>query len=262
MQKSFLDKGLDRSGQEIFSQLRIPAEIPFFVRLDGRRFRAVSERVESEKPFDHRFAQCLIESAKAVFKSGFNPTLVYIASDELNVFFSYAAPFGRRVEKINSILAGVASSSFSLNLMKLFEKCLTVSFDSRIVIPSKEKTTEYLTWRQRDAWRNHNNAYGFWSLRKRGCKAREAARMLKGLKTMNLHEMLFRQGVNLDQTPVWQRRGILVYREPYQKQMRNHTVTRWNIKENWSLPLFSSTEGETLIRQILDWFKQKWEGSP
>jgi len=257
MQESSWNKGPDHSEHEIFSQLRVPPDAPFFVRLDGRRFQAVSETVEAEKPFDKRFAQCLVASAKGVFQSGFNPALVYVASDELNVLFLYAVPFRRRVEKINSILAGIASSSFSLNTLKLFKKSLTASFDSRIVISSKEKIVEYLLWRQREAWRNHNNAYGYWLLRRRGHKPREAARMLKGLKTKGLHEMLFRNGVNLAQTPAWQRRGILVHREPYQKQVENHTVTRWRVKENWDLPLFSSTEGQALIQQILDWSKPK-----
>ncbi|MFQ6081404.1 MAG: tRNA(His) guanylyltransferase Thg1 family protein [Candidatus Bathyarchaeia archaeon] len=255
MQGSSWNKGSNHLEHEIFSQLRIPPDTPFFVRLDGRRFQAVSETVGAEKPFDKRFAQCLVASAKAVFQSGFNPALVYVASDELNVLFLYAAPFRRRVEKVNSILAGIASSSFSLNTLKLFKKSLTASFDSRVVVYSKEEIVEYLLWRQRDAWRNHNNAYGYWLLRRRGHKPKEAARMLKGLKTKDLHEMLFRHGINLAQTPAWQRRGILVYREPYQKHVKNHTVTRWRIKENWDLPLFSSTEGQALIQQILEWSK-------
>jgi len=253
MQESSWNKGFDHSEHEIFSKLQIPPDTPFFVRLDGRRFQAVSETVEAVKPFDERLAQCLVAPAKAMFQGNFNPALVYVASDELNVLFVYAAPFRRRVEKIDSILAGVASSSFSLNALKHFKKPLTASFDSRIVISSKEGVIEYLLWRQRDAWRNHNNAYAYWLLRGIGHKPREAAKRLKGLKTKDLHEMLFRHSINLIQTPAWQRRGILIYREPYRKQVKNHTVTRWRIKENWNLPLFSSTEGRALIQQILDW---------
>ena len=253
MQESYWNKEPNHPEYEIFSQLQTPPDTPFFVRLDGRRFQAVSEMVGAEKPFDERFVKCLAASAKAIFQSNLNPALAYVASDEINVLFLYTSPFRRRVEKINSILASVTSSAFSLNVLKLFKKSLVSSFDSRIVVSSKGKITEYLAWRQRDAWRNHNNAYAYWILRKMGHKPAEAARMLKGFRTDDLHQMLFRHGVNLAQTPSWQRRGILIYREPYQKQVKYLTVTRWRIEESWDLPVFSSKEGQALIQQVLEW---------
>ena len=253
MHESYWNRSFNHSEHEIFSQIRVPPNTPFFTRLDGRRFQAVSEKVGAEKPFDERFAKCLVASARAIFRSNFNPALVYVASDEINVLFLNTAPFKRRIEKTNSILAGVASSAFSLSVSKLFKKTLVTAFDSRIIVSSQEKITEYLTWRQRDAWRNHNNAYAYWLFRRIGHKPSQAAKMLKGLKTKDLHEILFRHGVNLAQTPAWQRRGILVYREPYQKQVKNYTVQRRRIKDNWNLPLFSSKEGQSLIQQVLKW---------
>jgi len=255
MQESYWNRSSNHPKNEIFSQLQVPPDTPFFARLDGKRFQAISEKVGAEKPFDEKFAKCLVASARAVFQNNFNPALVYVASDEINVLFLNTAPFKRRIEKTNSILAGIASSAFSLSVSKLFKKTLVTAFDSRISISSREKVTEYLTWRQRDAWRNHNNAYAYWLFRRSGYKPLEAAKKLKGLKTKDLHEILFRHGINLTQTPAWQRRGILVYREPYQKQVKNHRVTRRQIKENWNLPIFSSNEGQDLIRQILNWAK-------
>jgi len=259
MQESSLNENFNSSKHEIFSQLQVPPDSPFFTRLDGRRFQAVAETVDAEKPFDKKFARCLVSSAKAIFQSDFNPTLVYVASDEINVLFFYVTPFGRRVEKINSVLSGVASSAFSINLQKQFKKTLLTAFDSRIIISSQEKIKEYLTSRQREAWRNHNNAYAYWLLRKMGHKPSEAAKMLEGMKTKDIHEILFREGVNLTKTPSWQRRGILVYREPYQKQVESQTVTRWHIHENWNLPLFPSIEGQALIHQIIEWTKPSVE---
>jgi len=241
--------------QEIFSQLRTPPETPFFVRLNGRRFQAVSEKLRAKKPFDKRFANCLVKAGKALFQVDLNPSLVYVASDEINALFSHAIPFGGRVEKINSVLAGTTSSAFSLNALKQFKKTLTVAFDSRIIITTREKVKEYLASRQRDAWRNHNNAYAYWLMRKQGRKPSEAAKTLKGLKTKELHELLFKQGVNLAKTPAWERRGALLYRQPYQKHRENLTVTRWRIEENWNLPLFASIDGSPFLKQILEWAK-------
>jgi len=248
-----------KAKSEVFSKLQIPPDTPFFVRLNGRRFQAISEKLKAEKPFDKKFAQCLVKSGKAIFEENLNPTLIYVASDEINALFANTVPFDRRVEKINSVLAGTVSSAFSLNTLRFFGKPLTVAFDSRIIILSTEKSVEYLMWRQLDAWRNHNNAYAYWLLRKLGRKPKDAAKTLKGVKTEELHQLLFQQGVNLTKTPTWQRRGILIFRHPYQK-LKNHTVTRWRIEEDWKLPVFSSTEGKVFIQQVMEWTKPHKSG--
>jgi len=240
---------------EIFSQLQVPFETPFFVRLNGRRFQAVAEKFHADKPFDRIFAKCLVEAGKALFQNSLNPTLIYVASDEINVLFVYTAPFNRRVEKINSVLAGIVSSAFSLCTLKSFRKPIVTGFDSRIIVAARERLIDYLTWRQQDAWRNHNNAYAYWMLRKLGHKPAEAAKTLKGWKSEKLHEFLFKRGITLAKTPAWQRRGILIYKQPYQKRLTNVKTTRWRTKENWNLPMFSSHEGKDLIQSILEWAK-------
>jgi len=253
MRESYWNRSPSYHNHEIFAQLQVPPSTPFFARLDGRRFQAISEKIGANKPFDEEFAKCLVASARAIFKGNFAPALVYVASDEMNILFMHAVPFTRRVEKTNSILAGIASSAFSLSVAKLFKNPLVTSFDSRIIVSSREKVTEYLTWRQKDAWRNHNNAYAYWFFRRKGCNPSEATEKVRGLKTKDLHEILFRNDVNLTQTPAWQRRGILVYKELHQKQVKNRQITRRQLKENWDLPLFSSKEGQDLISQILEW---------
>ncbi len=249
-------KGWSKS--EIFSKTSIPLETPFFVRLDGWKFRALAENIGVEKPFDKRFAKCMVDSGKTLFARGFNPTLVYVVSDELNILFDSKAPFNGRIEKIDSVISSLVSAAFSLQLQSFFDRKVASAFDSRIIIaPNDEKIIEYLTWRQVNAWRNHNNAYAYWLFRKMGCKPSEIAKKLKGMKAEEIHEMLFRHSVDLAKTPQWQRRGILIHKKLYQKKVANQNVTRWKITENWDLPLFSSEDGIKLIRQILEWMRQK-----
>ena len=127
--------------------------------MDGWKFKKVSEAINAEKPFDEKFAKCLVFSGKALFIKGFNPTLVYVASDELNVLFLNTPPFHGRVEKTDSVLAGIVSSAFSLSLQELFGRELVVAFDSRVVIAHNEdKIIDYLSWRQMSSWRNHNKS--------------------------------------------------------------------------------------------------------
>jgi tRNA(His) 5'-end guanylyltransferase len=71
---------------------------------------------ETVKPFDRTFAKSLNTAGKTLFQNSLNPALIYVANDELNVLFSVTAPFNRRVEKINSLLAGTVSNAFSKEL--------------------------------------------------------------------------------------------------------------------------------------------------
>jgi len=258
MQGSFLNNYKNWIKHEIFSETRTPPETSFFIRLDGWKFKKLSEALNTEKPFDEKFAKCLVSSGEVLFKKGFSPALIYVASDELNILFLEEAPFRGRVEKIDSVLACLVSSTFTLNLQKFFNEKTTAAFDSRIIMASNdEKIVKYLAWRQLNAWRNHNNAYAYWVFYKMGQKPSEIAKKLKGLKTEELHEILFRQSVNLSKTPPWQRRGILLHKKPFSKKIENRYVTRWKIEENWNPPLFTSEDGVKLIQQILEWMRQK-----
>ena len=249
----------DLSKHEIFSKTCIPPETPFFLRLDGWKFGKLSEAINSEKPFDKKFAECLVSSGRTLFREGFNPALVYVASDEVNILFLDAAPFRRRIEKLDSVPASLISSTFTSCLKKSFKKGKhAVAFDSRIVVASSgEKIIEYLAWRQLNAWRNHNNAYAYWVLRKIGRAPSEISKKLKGLKTQELHQLMFKHGVNLARTPQWQRRGILLYKQPFMRKSGDQIVKRWRIKEKWNLPLFTSRDGIKLIKEILELARQK-----
>lgn len=253
MPESLLNKYKNLPKSEIFSKTCTPPETPFFVRLDGWRFRKLSEIINAEKPFDDRFAKCLVLSGKIMFRKGFNPALIYVASDELNILFARTTPFRGRIEKIDSVLAGLVSSAFSLGLQKIFDKSHVTAFDSRIVTASNtEKIIEYLAWRQTNNWRNHNNAYAYWILRKMDYRPAEIAKKLKGLRTEELHEIIFKQGVNLAKTPQWQRRGILVHKQAFRKGTEEGFVMRWKLKEDWDLPLFTAKDGAELIERILE----------
>jgi tRNA(His) 5'-end guanylyltransferase len=258
MPESSLNSYRRLTKNEIFSKTSIPLETPFFLRLDGWKFKELSEAINAEKPFDKKFAECLVYSGRELFEKGFSPALIYVVSDELNILFTSPAPFRGRVEKIDSVISSMVSTAFALCVQKLFGKTITAAFDSRIIIMlNEEEILEYMAWRQTNAWRNHNNAYAYWLFRKMGQTPKEIAKMLRGMKTSEIHETLFRHGINLTQTPPWQRRGILIYKETHRKITAEKQIIRWKIKENWDLPLFSKDNGAKLIQQILEWVKEK-----
>ncbi len=246
----------DYKENEIFSGVHIPRNMFVFVRCDGRRFHRVVGSAGFRKPFDKAFMGLMVKSALSVFKTGFNPILAYLFSDEANFLFKQL-PFNGRVEKIDSVIASTLSSAFTLELFrkKGFEG--NISFDSRIVLIDKKDIIGYLDWRQGECWRNHNNSYAYHALIGKGKTPREASRTLRNLKFTNLHELVLKlSGLNLCKTPEWQRKGVLIYWERYYKEgfnpVRKEPVKalRRKLMVNWSPPFFSSDEGKRFLEEL------------
>lgn len=235
--------------REIYSHLRVFP--PFAVRIDGRGFRRVLEGFE--KPYDERFAHAMADSVERFFKeSGMNPLFAFTFSDEINLFF-LEIPYNNRVEKIDSIIPGFISSALTIHLK--LEK--PVSFDSRVVLLGKDDIYRYLLWRQAETWRNHVSSYGYYTLLKTGLTEDEAAQRLKNMKASDVHGLVFRHGMNLAETPAWQRNGVLIYRETYEKagyepvKKIEVRAKRTRIVQEWDTPMFKSEEGQKLIARIV-----------
>ncbi|MDI6826499.1 MAG: tRNA(His) guanylyltransferase Thg1 family protein [Candidatus Aenigmarchaeota archaeon] len=237
---------------EIYSGICLP-ELPFVARLDGWRFRPLTKKLKLKFPYDKFFAKCLVKTAKQFFTI-FNPKLAYIFSDEINLLF-LKIPF-QRIEKIDSTFAGLASSVFHEAIRKRHE-VKAVAFDCRCIPLREEEILKYFRWRQAEAFRNHNNSWAYWILRKEGESARAATEGLRGLDTAELFKLCKEHGIDLNKTPTWQRHGILLYKEPYRKEgfdpirKKKVFVKRYRIKEDWELPRFDSSKAERLFKKVL-----------
>ncbi|MCE8424121.1 MAG: tRNA 5'-guanylyltransferase [Candidatus Methanoperedens sp.] len=237
--------------REIYSDLRIFP--PFAVRIDGRGFHRVLGELELEKPYDERFAHAMADSVESLFKeSGLNPLFAFIFSDEINLFF-YEMPYNNRIEKIDSIIPSFISSALTIKL----DMKKPISFDGRVILLGKEDIYRYLLWRQSETWRNHVSSYGYYTLLKSGMTEKEAAERLKNMRSNSLHELVFQHGINLAETPGWQRCGILIYREKYYKHgydpIRKIDVTtqRTKVIQEWATPIFRTEDGRRLVEKII-----------
>lgn len=236
--------------EELYAEIR--AHPPLIVRADGRNFKHLL--TDFEKPYDERFAQGMVKATEIFFeKSGFDPKLAYTFSDEINLFFTHV-PFKGRIEKLDSVIAAFLASALTIALD--FKEAL--AFDARVIpVCGGEEVWGYLVQRQAEAWRNHLNAYGYYGLRAAGLSETEAEEHLKGMKATEVHELLFRRGINLNETPNWQRRGILIAKGRYEKEGYNPrtaqkvTATRYRVVQLWDLPLFGSEEGRSLIENLI-----------
>ena len=249
MSDDFSDKEMKE--RELYSQLRLSP--PFAVRIDGRGFGRALDLLGIEKPYDERFAHAMADSVESFFReSGLNPLFAFTFSDEITLFF-YEIPYNNRLEKIDSIIPSFISSALTIRL----NLKSPVSFDSRAVFLGKEDIYRYLLWRQAETWRNHVSSYGYYTLLKAGLTGNEAASRLKSMKAGAIHELVFRHGVNLAETPRWQRCGILVYRETYEKagydpvKKTEVKTQRKKIVQEWNTPIFKTDEGRKLVERII-----------
>jgi tRNA(His) guanylyltransferase len=201
------------------------------VRADGRGFKKILQGCQ--KPYDLSFAQSMVGAIVRLFReSGSSPTLAFTFSDEVSLLFS-DIPFSGRVEKLDSVISGFLSGALSLELGRV------VSFDCRVIPICPGELGIYLEERQDETWRNHVFSYGFYSLICDGKSVGEAMNDLRGLKESEIHEMLFKRGINLARTPAWERRGVLIYKRDGE------------LVSDWEIPLFTSKEGKSLIEEVL-----------
>ena len=208
-----LDKKM-RVYEKSIDQCILP-ELYMAARLDGRSFsRLTKEICAFEAPFDTRFRDMMVETVKSLMDCGFRVVYGFTESDEISLLFhADENTFGRKVRKYNSLLAAQASAAFSLQLG------MPVAFDCRMIpLPNVECVRDYFRWRQEDAHRNALNAHCYWMLRKEGVGVAEATAELEGKSTSWKNELLFSRGINFNDLPSWQKRGIGIYRRDVEKQ--------------------------------------------
>lgn len=177
-------------------------------RLDGRSFTRLTKEVcKFNAPFDERFRDMMVEVGKHLMQVGFRVVYGYIQSDEISLLLDLEdQTFGRKLRKLNSVLAGEASAKFSLLLGQ------PACFDCRICqLPSLGLVLDYFRWRSEDAARNALNAHCYWMLREQAVSPPEAQTQLAGLSIAGKNELLFGHGVNFNDLPNWQKRGVGLY---------------------------------------------------
>ena len=221
-------------------------------RIDGRSFTRLTKEVHKfEAPFDVRMRDLMAETTKHLMNCGFNVVFGYTQSDEISLLFhpEFSA-FDRKLRKYNSILAGEASAKFSLLLGDIG------AFDCRISeLPNVDLVCDYFRWRNEDAHRNALNAHCYWLLREKGKSVNEATGSLKKKSVAEKNELLFQNGVNFNDIPLWQKRGTGLYWEDYEKEAvnkltgENVLATRRRIKINYELPM--RDEFSDFIRNLL-----------
>ena len=225
---------------EIYSDLRVPVNSKIIIRLDGRSFHSFAQKMGLTKPYDDNFYKVMVEVCKDLFEE-FSSIFIYTFSDEISILLD-KIPFNGRIEKINSVFASFTSSSFALNYDEDFPK--PVAFDSRIIPVNDCDVYDYFKWRQDEAWRNCVNGYGIHFLKSK-YSATQANEKINGLNLSDIHELLFQNGINLNDVETWKKRGIGLYRKNKEiigfnkKESKEQISYRSFIYIDYNLPIFS-----------------------
>ena len=225
---------------EVYSSLRVPKNSKIIVRLDGRAFHKLASDLELEKPYDETFYRVIANVCEDLFKE-FSPSFVYTFSDEISLLLE-SIPFEGRIEKINSVMASFTASSFVMHYDTNFNK--PPAFDSRVIPINDGDVLSYFKWRQDESWRNCVNSHGISHLKTK-YPNNEANDKIKGMKLNEIHELLFQNGINLNDIETYKKRGIGIYRKYKKvegfnkKENKNQISYRSYVYTDWELPIFS-----------------------
>lgn len=197
--------------REWFHALTIPPGAWTVIRADGRGFSRFTE-ANFTKPFDERMREYMTAAATAVMTE-FGAVYGCTYSDEISVVLPPGNQlFGRGLEKLVSVSAGICSAAFTA------AAGLPAHFDSRAWIGTRaDDVADYYSWRQSDAARGALSMWCYWTLRHAGESAKQATARLKGATTAHQNELLWQHGINFNDVPAWQRRGTGLLWEEYQK---------------------------------------------
>ena len=139
-------------------------------------------------------------------------------------------------------MAGFASSSFVIHYDVDFKK--PPAFDSRIIPINDDDILDYFRWRQDESWMNCVNSHGI-SYLKTKYPNNEANDKINGMKLNEIHELLFQNGINLNDIETYKKRGIGIYRKNKKvvgfnkKENKNQTSYRSYVFTDWELPIFN-----------------------
>lgn len=258
--------------EEAGKQLLVP-RTPVLARIDGRAFHTFTRGCA--RPYDADLHACMWEAAKAVCADIQGCKLAYVQSDEISLLLvdyetnTTQAHFDYEVPKMTSTAAATASVTFLVEFLQRFPdrrdrlmlKRGLPTFDARFYNVPREDVANYFLWRQRDAERNSLTMQ---------CQAHYSHKELHGKSRAERHDLLHAKGINWNDLPTPQKRGVCVVRESYEvprtppshikdstdaavaivEALLPTTRTRWVADEN--IPIFSTADGRAYIDRFVN----------
>jgi len=258
------------------SDRRAMKGVPLVARVDGRSFSKFTRGMA--RPFDSDFADLMVEVARYLVEQT-HARVALVQSDEITIVLDPFSPkkgeengkardggfgdtefmFDGRFQKLNSVLAGLATARFVKDAVRLWpercEKQLPV-FDCRVFeVPNREEAAWACAWREADATKNAVSM---------ACRAYYGPKEMLGKSSAEMQEMLFQKGVNFNDYPARFRRGSYVQRKTILKELAPEVLAR--IPEG-KRPTGPVMRNETVvldlppIRRVANWVEVILDGA-
>lgn len=197
--------------------------IPLLARLDGRSFSSYTRGCL--RPYDPTFGQMMIDTTKALVEE-FQCVCGYTQSDEITLLWPIFGsqteqqyPFAGRFQKIQSVVASYATAVFNRLALKNFpDKKQIPTFDCRSwSVPSQQDAVDVFVWRQADAAKNSLSM---------AARSVASHKELQGKGRKHQHDILHANGLNWNDYPAHQKRGVFVKRVSFQTTLSAETLAR------------------------------------
>lgn len=184
--------------------------LPVCARLDGKGFHRLTKGLE--RPYDRRFVE-LMRRTTAYLVQETHACIGYTQSDEISlVWYSgeYKSQifFDRRIQKMVSVLASMATAFFNAHLPELLPEKIEILalFDCRVwQVPTLAEAANTFLWREFDATKNSI------SMAARHYYPHEA---LHKKTSAEMQDMLWQKGVNWNDYPPFFKRGTFIQKRP------------------------------------------------
>ena len=203
-----------KSFESRYEQTAMPG-LPLLARLDGRAFHTFTRGLK--RPYDAGMSCSMIETTRFLVDK-LHARVGYTQSDEITLAWSSSAipspyPFNGRLQKLSSVLAGMASARFcQLVVEHLPSKAReTPHFDCRVwQVPSLQDAADVFVWREDDATKNSITM---------AASAHYSHAELHGKHSGDKHELLHAKGVNWNDYPAFFKRGSYLQRRTYELEL-------------------------------------------
>lgn len=240
---------------ENIPNIKLPRRMPMILRVDGKAFHTYAKNCE--KPFDDKLINLMDQTAKYLCENIQAAQLAYVQSDEISIFvhdyktWQAEAYFDKKIQKICSVVAGMASAYFSLNSWLVFNRAKAFGydviidksnlqklavFDTRAFVLPEFEVCNYFIWRQQDAVRNSIQMQA---------RALYSHKECDNKNQSDLQEMIFQKGQNWNDLPAKYKRGRCIYKVQKPGEytgtdgvLRTFTRNVWEV--DYNIPTFSA----------------------
>ena len=223
---------------------KILSGIPFIARIDGKSFSKWTKRFK--RPFDESLHNAFIEITKTLIYET-SALIGYTQSDEITLVFGEANDyFGRKTQKLCSVLASIAAAS--MNKQNISEQL--AFFDCRVFgVPTQSEATNAILWRELDCTKNAIQSAGH---------ANFSHNQLHKLNCDQIQEKLWSEKqINFNDYCSEFKRGSFIQNQVYEKTpgvMRSRIIRldmpKFATIENRINVIFDKSDPELIIQQV------------